>query len=299
MYDFDLLETLLGETGFVNVVRCEYRQGRAPDLGLLDNRPEETLYVEAEKPRRCAGRAMKRGAHLRLLRGPACAAALSLTAWQTEGALCARGLARLRRRTPLPFPGRAPPWGGVPTLIGLMSGGGERSVEGWSVGGRVRPVPGGMGVALASRRLSGGAGAEARALPPSRGSGRFEIGDGRGARRLEPDRAGEPSHSQPTAAPRVPSQGRRRKLASFMTFCARRLIRSRLRRRFLWVQRVASDVQKMASGTSAHPRCDPGRRRSRGRRRGATRERRRGARRPPCRSSTSSRALRGPTPGGT
>ncbi len=50
MYDFDLLETLLGETGFVNVVRCEYRQGRAPDLGLLDNRPEETLYVEAEKP---------------------------------------------------------------------------------------------------------------------------------------------------------------------------------------------------------------------------------------------------------
>jgi len=49
MYDFELLEKIPTETGFTNIVRCEYQQGVTPDLVELYNRPEETLFVEAEK----------------------------------------------------------------------------------------------------------------------------------------------------------------------------------------------------------------------------------------------------------
>jgi hypothetical protein len=47
MYDYDTLAGLLRECGFSAVNRREYRTGLVPDLELLDNRPEETLYVEA------------------------------------------------------------------------------------------------------------------------------------------------------------------------------------------------------------------------------------------------------------
>jgi hypothetical protein len=49
MYDFDMLSKLLEKTGFTRIVRCSYKQGKTPDLDVLDNRPEETLYVEASK----------------------------------------------------------------------------------------------------------------------------------------------------------------------------------------------------------------------------------------------------------
>jgi hypothetical protein len=39
----------LESVGFREVARCDYRQGRTPDLESLDNRPEETLFVEARK----------------------------------------------------------------------------------------------------------------------------------------------------------------------------------------------------------------------------------------------------------
>lgn len=47
MYDYELLEAALKRSGFERVQRCEYRQGMAPDIEQLDNRPEETLFVEA------------------------------------------------------------------------------------------------------------------------------------------------------------------------------------------------------------------------------------------------------------
>lgn len=47
MYDYVLLEQALRDAGFRAIRRCAYRQGDVPDLDLLDNRPEETLYVEA------------------------------------------------------------------------------------------------------------------------------------------------------------------------------------------------------------------------------------------------------------
>lgn len=50
MYDWPLLAQILGEAGFSNVQRCSYREGTLPDLDLLDNRPEETLFVEGTKP---------------------------------------------------------------------------------------------------------------------------------------------------------------------------------------------------------------------------------------------------------
>ena len=47
MYDFEILRSLLEESGFSGVQRCEFRQGRTPDIDKLDNRPHETLFVEA------------------------------------------------------------------------------------------------------------------------------------------------------------------------------------------------------------------------------------------------------------
>jgi predicted SAM-dependent methyltransferase len=49
MYNYALLAELLREAGFATVERCEYRQGTAPELLQLDNRPEESLFVEASK----------------------------------------------------------------------------------------------------------------------------------------------------------------------------------------------------------------------------------------------------------
>lgn len=49
MYDADLLKQLFKEAGFSDTEICSYRQGKTPDIVVLDNRPEETLYLEARK----------------------------------------------------------------------------------------------------------------------------------------------------------------------------------------------------------------------------------------------------------
>jgi predicted SAM-dependent methyltransferase len=49
MYDFELLAELMASAGFRHIERRDYRSGTCPDLGLLDNRPEESLFVEARK----------------------------------------------------------------------------------------------------------------------------------------------------------------------------------------------------------------------------------------------------------
>ena len=50
MYDFELLGAALEAAGFTAIERCAFAEGGTPDLSLLDNRPEETLFVEAVKP---------------------------------------------------------------------------------------------------------------------------------------------------------------------------------------------------------------------------------------------------------
>lgn len=50
LYDFELLKELLESVGFQRVERKAYREGATPDLELLDNRPDETMYVEAHAP---------------------------------------------------------------------------------------------------------------------------------------------------------------------------------------------------------------------------------------------------------
>jgi SAM-dependent methyltransferase len=50
MYDFELLREALSSANFVEVVRCGFQTGRTPDLVELDNRSDETLYVEAVRP---------------------------------------------------------------------------------------------------------------------------------------------------------------------------------------------------------------------------------------------------------
>lgn len=49
MYDFELLSKALLAAGFHDVTRCGYREGVVPDIEILDNRPDETLFVEAKK----------------------------------------------------------------------------------------------------------------------------------------------------------------------------------------------------------------------------------------------------------
>jgi SAM-dependent methyltransferase len=51
MYDYGLMAALLEQIGFVDVVECSFREGTVPDLDKLDNRPEQTLFVEAVKAR--------------------------------------------------------------------------------------------------------------------------------------------------------------------------------------------------------------------------------------------------------
>lgn len=47
MYDFALLKSALEKSGFHHIERCDYQSGRTPDLMALDNRAEESLFVEA------------------------------------------------------------------------------------------------------------------------------------------------------------------------------------------------------------------------------------------------------------
>lgn len=49
LYNAHSLTALLREAGFEEVRRCEYRTGRCPDIDFLDNRPEQSVFVEATK----------------------------------------------------------------------------------------------------------------------------------------------------------------------------------------------------------------------------------------------------------
>lgn len=49
MYDFDMLADALKRVGFYDIRRCEFRKGHTPDLDRLDNRPDESLFVEATR----------------------------------------------------------------------------------------------------------------------------------------------------------------------------------------------------------------------------------------------------------
>ncbi len=56
-YDFEMLRMMLQAAGYDNIRRCRFGVGRTPDLDRLDNRPDQTLFVEAEKPRQTADEA--------------------------------------------------------------------------------------------------------------------------------------------------------------------------------------------------------------------------------------------------
>jgi predicted SAM-dependent methyltransferase len=49
MYDYELLGGHLAAVGFVEIERGGFQEGSFPDVKTLDNRPEETLFVEARK----------------------------------------------------------------------------------------------------------------------------------------------------------------------------------------------------------------------------------------------------------
>ena len=47
MYDFELLRAELERAGFEQIERQAFQQGAVPDIEHLDNRPDESLFVEA------------------------------------------------------------------------------------------------------------------------------------------------------------------------------------------------------------------------------------------------------------
>jgi SAM-dependent methyltransferase len=49
MYDYWMLERLLASVGFTSIRRLACGAGASPDIDMLDNRADETLYVEALK----------------------------------------------------------------------------------------------------------------------------------------------------------------------------------------------------------------------------------------------------------
>jgi predicted SAM-dependent methyltransferase len=51
LFTYDFIAELLERAGFRDVRRCEYRQtaNRFPEIVSLDNRPEESLFVEARR----------------------------------------------------------------------------------------------------------------------------------------------------------------------------------------------------------------------------------------------------------
>jgi predicted SAM-dependent methyltransferase len=49
MYDFEMLSKILFKLGFSEIRRCEFGLGNIPDVELLDNRPNDSLFIEARK----------------------------------------------------------------------------------------------------------------------------------------------------------------------------------------------------------------------------------------------------------
>jgi predicted SAM-dependent methyltransferase len=50
IYDFEMLAAALEDAGFIDITRRNLGEGRVPDVAVLDNRPDESLFVEATKP---------------------------------------------------------------------------------------------------------------------------------------------------------------------------------------------------------------------------------------------------------
>ena len=48
-YDFDSLSLLLRQCGFDQIKRRQYRESDISEIDLLDNRPEQSLFIEARK----------------------------------------------------------------------------------------------------------------------------------------------------------------------------------------------------------------------------------------------------------
>jgi predicted SAM-dependent methyltransferase len=49
MYDFQMLASILKDLGFRNITKCQFRVGKVADIDMLDNRADESLFVEASK----------------------------------------------------------------------------------------------------------------------------------------------------------------------------------------------------------------------------------------------------------
>ena len=48
-YNFNLLKSILEDIGFSKICSYGFREGECPDIEILDNRPDESFYIEAIK----------------------------------------------------------------------------------------------------------------------------------------------------------------------------------------------------------------------------------------------------------
>jgi predicted SAM-dependent methyltransferase len=49
MYDYEMLYSILKDIGFQDIKRHDFQKGSIPDVKLLDNRKEDSLFIEAKK----------------------------------------------------------------------------------------------------------------------------------------------------------------------------------------------------------------------------------------------------------
>lgn len=55
-YDYDLLANALSEIGFNQIQRAKFQEGETPDLPMLDNREDYSLFVEGHRPSTVPGK---------------------------------------------------------------------------------------------------------------------------------------------------------------------------------------------------------------------------------------------------
>lgn len=49
-YDYEMLQRLLAGIGFINIQKLAFQQGSTPDIDILDNRADYSLFIEAQRP---------------------------------------------------------------------------------------------------------------------------------------------------------------------------------------------------------------------------------------------------------
>lgn len=50
LYNFEMMRKIMTDIGYTDVIKCNFQEGRTPDINILDCREDVTLFLEAKKP---------------------------------------------------------------------------------------------------------------------------------------------------------------------------------------------------------------------------------------------------------